>query len=269
MKKLAFLIVVSLLMACQQQDAGRHKLGTAQGDLGNGYFLNPILGGDYPDPTIMREGNDYYMTHSSFDYVPGLVVFHSTDLVNWQPISFALRRYLGSIWAPDICKHGDRYYIYFTVAHPSGRMNFVTYADSPYGPWSDPIDLKVGNIDPGHAVGEDGSRWIFLSAGQRARLSDDGLSIVPGSLEKVYEGWIYPSEWVTEGMCLEGPKMRKIGDYFYYLNAEGGTAGPPTSHMVVAARSKSINGPGKIRPIIPLFVPGSAASAGGPKGMAP
>ncbi|MDI9544678.1 MAG: family 43 glycosylhydrolase [Bacteroidota bacterium] len=252
MKKLVFLIAVSLLFACNQADKSKRDFGTAQGDLGNGYFLNPILGGDYPDPTIMRDGKDYYMTHSSFDYVPGLVVFHSTDLVNWQPISYALKRYLGSVWAPDICKHEDRYYIYFTVAHPSGRMNFVTYADSPYGPWSDPIDLKVGNIDPGHAVGEDGSRWIFLSGGQRARLSDDGLSIVPGSLEKVYEGWIYPSDWVTEGMCLEGPKIRKIGEYFYYLNAEGGTAGPPTSHMVVAARSKSINGPWENSPYNPI-----------------
>ena len=81
-------------------------------------YTNPVLGGDYPDPTIMREGNDYYMTHSAFDYQPGLTVFHSTDLVNWEPISYALKTYLGSIWAPDICKYEDKYYIYFTVAHP-------------------------------------------------------------------------------------------------------------------------------------------------------
>ena len=79
-------------------------------------YTNPILGGDYPDPTILREGNDYYMTHSAFDYQPGLTVFHSTDLVHWEPISFALKTYLGSIWAPDICKYEDKYYIYFTVA---------------------------------------------------------------------------------------------------------------------------------------------------------
>ena len=70
-------------------------------------FMNPILGGDYPDPTIMREGNDYYMTHSCFDYQPGLVVFHSKDLVHWEPISYALKTYLGSVWAPDICKYKD------------------------------------------------------------------------------------------------------------------------------------------------------------------
>lgn len=220
------------------------------GDLGNGTFINPILGGDYPDPTIMREGKDYYMTHSAFDYLPGLVVFHSQDLVNWKPISFALTTYLGSIWAPDICKYKDKYYIYFTV---SRRGNFVVYADSPYGPWSDPVDLNIGEIDPCHVVDENGQRWLFLSGGHRAKLSEDGLGVIPGTKEKIYEGWRYPEEWVTECFCLEGPKLKKIGDYYYYLNAQGGTAGPPTSHMVVVARSKSIDGPWENDPQNPLI----------------
>ena len=67
-----------------------------------GTFTNPILGGDFPDPTILRDGQDYYLTNSAFDYQPGLVVYHSRDLVHWEPISYALRTYLGSIWAPDI-----------------------------------------------------------------------------------------------------------------------------------------------------------------------
>lgn len=226
------------------------------------FYTNPILGGDYPDPTIMRDGEDYYMTHSAFDYVPGLTVFHSRDLVHWQPVSSALNRFIGSVWAPDICKYGDKYYIYFTVAFPtpevSGgkqnrRMNFVVTADSPYGPWSEPVDLGVANIDPCHVVGEDGQRWLFLSGGRRAKLTDDGLHVVPGTEEVVYPGWQYPEEWLTEGMCLEGPKLRKIGEYYYYLNAEGGTAGPPTSHMVVVARSKSINGPWEDSPYNPLI----------------
>lgn len=230
-------------------------------------FTNPILGGDYPDPTIMRDGEDYYMTHSAFDYVPGLVVFHSRDLVHWEPISSALNTFLGSVWAPDICKYKDKYYIYFTVAYPSdavrakagrnlrpsSRMNFVVTADSPYGPWSEPVDLGVANIDPCHVVGEDGQRWLFLSGGKRAKLTPDGLHVVPGTEEVVYPGWMYPAEWLTEGLCLEGPKLRKIGDYYYYLNAEGGTAGPPTSHMVVVARSKSINGPWEDSPYNPLI----------------
>ena len=72
-------------------------------------YRNPIFGGDYPDPTIVRDGADYYMTHSAFDYQPGLTVFHSRDLVHWEPISCALNTYLGSIWAPDISKHDGKY----------------------------------------------------------------------------------------------------------------------------------------------------------------
>jgi xylan 1,4-beta-xylosidase len=217
---------------------------------GNNSFLNPILSGDYPDPSIVRDGKDYYMTHSAFDYLPGLLVWHSTDLVNWEPISYALTSYLGSVWAPDISKYEGKYYIYFTVAN---RGNFVVYSSSPYGPWSNPIDLKVGSIDPCHIVDERGQRWLFLSGGQRIKLAADGLSTIQGSLEKVYQGWVYPEDWETEGLALEGPKLRKIGNYYYWISAEGGTAGPPTSHMVVVARSKSINGPWENAPNNPLI----------------
>jgi len=217
----------------------------------NSHYQNPILRGDYPDPTILRDSTDYYMTHSSFDYLPGLVVFHSKDLVNWQPISFALKEYLGSIWAPDIVKHDNRFYIYFTVAHRPKYDNYVVWADSPSGPWSDPINLKTGNIDPCHIAGEDGTRWMFLSGGTRVKLSDDGLSVV-GSPEKVYSGWQYPADWITACFCLEGPKLRYIDGYFYYMNAQGGTAGPPTAHMAVLARSKSINGPWENSPYNPI-----------------
>lgn len=213
-------------------------------------FLNPIMSGDYPDPTIMRDGKDYYMTHSAFDYVPGLTVWHSTDLVNWEPISYALTSYLGPGWAADISKYDGKFYIYFTVAG-TGRSNYVVYAESPYGPWSKPIDLKLGGIDPCHIVDELGQRWLFMSGGGRIKLAADGLSTV-GKLEKVYSGWQYPEQWDTEGMSLEGPKLKKIGSYYYYLNAEGGTAGPPTSHMVVVARSKSIDGPWENAPNNPL-----------------
>ncbi|QKJ33156.1 family 43 glycosylhydrolase [Mucilaginibacter mali] len=213
-------------------------------------FTNPILGGDFPDPSIMRDGKDYYMTHSAFDYLPGLTVWHSTDLVNWEPISYGLTNYLGSIWAPDICKYGNLYYIYFTV---SRKGNFVITAKDPHGPWSEPVDLKVDGIDPCHIADETGQRWIFLSGGNRAKLTPDGLSVVPGTLEKVYSGWKIPDDWITEGMAMEGPKLKKIGQYYYWLSAEGGTAGPPTSHMEVVARSKSINGPWENAPNNPLI----------------
>ena len=217
-----------------------------------GTFTNPILGGDFPDPTILRDGQDYYLTNSAFDYQPGLVVYHSRDLVHWEPISYALRTYLGSIWAPDIKKYKGKYYIYFTV-HGDRRTNCVVWADSPKGPWSDPIDLNIGDIDPCFVEGEDGKCYLVMSGGNRWTLADDGLSVVPNSKVHFYDGWQYPKEWLTEGFCLEGPKLYRIGKYFYYISAEGGTAGPPTSHMVVVARSKSIHGPWENMPTNPLI----------------
>jgi beta-xylosidase len=154
---------------------------------------------------------------------------------------------VGSAMAPDILKHGDRFYIYF----PAAGWNWVIWAYDIHGPWSKPIRLEVGYIDPGHAIGEDGKRYLFLSEGHRIQLSDDGLS-VEGKLELVYEGWDYPNDWKTEGKFLESPKIFRKGDYFYQVSAEGGTAGPPTSHMVIVARSKSIHGPWENSPYNPI-----------------
>ncbi len=224
--------------------------GQRKADLGNGFYLNPIVAGDHPDPSILREGSDYYMTFSSFDAYPGLVIWHSKDLVNWQPIGPALFKNVGSVWAPELIKHNGRYYIYFPGVGPY-RSNYVIWADNIRGPWSEPIDLKIGRIDPGHAVGPDGRRYLFLSGGFMVPLASDGLS-VSGEMKKVYDGWKYPADWIVEGFAPEGPKILRRGDYYYMVLAEGGTAGPPTGHMIVAARSKSLEGPWENSPYNPI-----------------
>jgi xylan 1,4-beta-xylosidase len=223
-------------------------------DLGDGRFLNPLISGDHPDPTILKDGADYYMTFSTFDSYPGLVIWHSIDLINWTPRTAALTRNIGAVWAPELCKYEGRFYLYIPTKSPN--TSWVITADHIDGPWSDPIDLNLPNhIDPGHAVGEDGSRWLFLSGGDRVRLADDGLSTV-GSIEHVYDPWRYPSDWpnawIVEGFSPEGPKIVRHGDYFYMITAVGGTAGPPTGHMVIAARSRSIHGPWEDCPHNPL-----------------
>ncbi|RVT43567.1 family 43 glycosylhydrolase [Sphingobium algorifonticola] len=219
-------------------------------DLGDGRFRNPVMAGDHPDPTILKDGDDYYMTFSTFDAYPGLLIWHSRDLVNWQPVGPALTRPIGSVWAPELCKHDGRYFLYIPTKNPT--TNWVIHADRIEGPWSDPIDLKLPHhIDPGHAVGEDGSRWLFLSGGDRIRLRADGLATV-GNVEHVYDPWRYPDTWDVEGFSPEGPKITRRGGWFYLITAVGGTAGPPTGHMVIAARSRSIHGPWEHHPANPL-----------------
>ncbi len=224
-------------------------------DLGDGRFLNPVISGDRPDPAILKDGADYFLTYSSFDAYPGLTIWHSRDLVNWRPRRPALQRNIGSVWAPSLDKHKGRYFLYIPVkAQRSSGSNdiFVSWADHIDGPWSDPVPLGLHrHIDPCHAVGEDGSRWLFLSGGDRIRLSDDGLRIV-GEIEHVYDPWRYPDSWDVEGFSPEGPKLLRHGGWFYLLTAVGGTAGPPTGHMVIAARSRSIHGPWEHHPGNPL-----------------
>lgn len=227
--------------------------GQRKADLGNGTYLNPIVAGDRPDPTILKDGDDYYMTFSSFDAYPGLVIWHSTDLVNWTPLGPALRKHVGTVWAVDLCKHGERYFIYLpTLAKDAAWKIHAIWADDIRGPWSDPIDLRIdGCIDPGHAVGEDGKRYLFVNGIRKIRLGDDGLA-TDGALEHAYSPWRYPQDWVTENFAPEGPKLTRRGEWFYLVTAVGGTAGPVTGHMVIAARSRSIHGPWEHCPHNPL-----------------
>lgn len=235
--------------------------------LGNGTFLNPVLSGDRADPNVLRDGEDYYAVFSSFAYYPGVPIWHSRDLVSWRPLAAALRVPLGSVYALDIAKHDGRYFIYIPVIagagfnadakEPSVRIYAIT-APAMAGPWSDPVDMDItGHIDPGHAVGEDGHRYLFLNDGARVRISDDGLHRA-GPVEQVYHGWPIPEDWIVEAVALEGPKILRRDGWYYMFTAQGGTAGPPTSHMVIIARARSIDGPWINHPDNPIVRTASA-----------
>ncbi|MDD4990893.1 MAG: family 43 glycosylhydrolase [Paludibacter sp.] len=213
-----------------------------------GTYLNPVFSGDYADPSILRDGKDFYIVHSSFEYYPGLQIWHSTDLIHWQPVAAALHKYIGSVWAPDLVKYKNKYYIYF----PANNTNYVVTASSINGPWSDPVDLKIGYIDPGHVADEQGNRYLYFSSGAYVTLSEDGLSVT-GEAHHVYDGWTIPNDWSIECFCMEGPKLMKHGDYYYLTVAEGGTAGPATGHMIISARSKSPLGPWENSPFNPIL----------------
>lgn len=206
-----------------------------------------IIPGDYPDPSIIRDGKDYYMTHSPFYYAPGFLIWHSRDLINWEPVCRALPDWDGSAMAPDLVKYKGRFYIYY----PAAGTNWVIWSDDIKGPWSKPVDLKISGIDPGHIADVDGNRYLYVNEGEVVRLSDDGLSVT-GEKKKVYDGWEYPKGWDTECMCLESPKLNYKDGYYYMTSAQGGTAGPATSHMVVSARSRNITGPWENSPYNPV-----------------
>ena len=104
-----------------------------------------VMPGDYPDPSIIKDGDDYYLTHTPNYYKPGFLIWHSKDLVSWEPVGHALTDWKGSAWAPDFQKVGDTYYIY----NPDSGSNWVIWSKDVAGPWSEPIDQKIGGIDRG------------------------------------------------------------------------------------------------------------------------
>lgn len=240
--------LMSLLMSVVAVAAAPNvKAADCGATLADTHFPMNILPGDYADPSVLRDGDDYYMTHSPFIYKPGFLIWHSKDLSTWTPVTRALADWEGSAMAPDLIKHEGRYYIYF----PSAGTIFVTVADCIKGPWSQPVDLKISGIDPGHVADEEGNRYLFVNEGEMVRLTPDGLSALSEKV-KVYDGWDIPSKWVTEGKYLESPKLFRKNGYYYMVSAEGGTAGPPTSHMVIMARAKSPEGPWENSPYNPV-----------------
>ena len=100
-----FIVLGLLLLTTVFTKAQYHTTSNANGKL---FYTNPIFAGDYPDPTILRDGDDYYMVHSSFEYYLGLFIWHSKNLINWSPVKNILYKYVASVWAPDLAKHKNR-----------------------------------------------------------------------------------------------------------------------------------------------------------------
>ncbi len=228
--------------------AAKQSIEKHAGDQGDGTYLNPIVGGNHPDAGAIRVGNDFYITHTSFSYTPGLVIMTSQDLVNWRIAGSALNRFYGEIWAPYLCESGGHYYIYF----PNNGHLQVVHGPSPLGPWSDPISLNINGIDPAHIATPDGRRFLYFAGGSIAELAADGLSILAAP-RNVFAPWPIPTDWRIECQCLEAPKVIFRNGYYYLNVAEGGTSGPPTSHMVISARSRNVDGPWEYSPYNPII----------------
>jgi len=219
-------------------------------------FQNPILSGCYPDPSICRVGEDYYLVTSTFEYFPGLPIFHSRDLVHWNQIGHVLDRPSqldldevrpsGGLYAPTIRHHNGTFYVINTLMDgKTGRGNFIVTATQPQGPWSEPYWLDADGIDPSLLFDDDGKCWYVGT-----RLNEKGfytghteIFLQEIDLEKmklVGEDVVLWDGAVKGVVWAESPHIYKIKEYYYLLIAEAGTA---HHHSVTVARSKNIMGP--------------------------
>jgi xylan 1,4-beta-xylosidase len=223
-------------------------------------YTNPILAGFYPDPSICKVNGDYYLINSTFAYFPGLPVFHSKDLVNWEQIGFALDRptqlnlegagVSRGLFAPDINYHNGTFYIVCTFIDKMG--NFVISAKNPAGPWSNPVAIpEVDGIDPSLFFDEiNGNAYLIYNSvapdnkplydGHRTlrmRRFDINNFKVTGEEKILINGG---TDISTKPVWIEGPHIFMKNGYYYLIAAEGGTG---YNHSEVVFRSKNIEGP--------------------------
>lgn len=220
-------------------------------DNGDGTYKNPILYADYSDPDLVRVGEDFYMTASSFNVIPGLPILHSKDLVNWQLINHALERqppydhyskvqHGAGVWAPSMRFHNGEYYIYW------GDPDFGIYmvkTDDPAAKWSKPVLVKAGKglIDPSPLWDEDGRAYlVYAYAGSRAGIKSIlvAAEMSPCGTHMLNEGKI-----IFDGHdgheTVEGPKFYKYNGYYYIFAPAGGV----TYGWQLVLRSKNVYGP--------------------------
>ena len=218
---------------------------------------NPILSGCYPDPSVTRVGGDYYLVTSTFEYFPGLPVFHSTDLEHWTQLGHAVDRPTqldlsavpssGGLFAPTIRHHDGVFYLACTLVGGLGRTgHFVLTATDPAGPWSDPAWLDgAEGIDPSLFFDDDGRAWLAATRPAHhprwhdqtevwLREFDPVTSTLVGDEHVLWNGALLGAVWA------EGPHLYRRDGWYYLLASEGGTE---ANHAVSVARSRSVTGP--------------------------
>ena len=257
---IAAFVPAAMLLCIHPENMSAHPDGVSAGDRSvpavwnpdrGSHYVNPILNADYSDPDVCRVGDDFYMTASSFNCMPGLQILHSTDLVNWEIVGAALHDYPvegwddsvqhgNGIWAPAIRYHDGEFYIY--CGDPD-RGIFMIKTDDPRGRWSDPVWVvkAKGYIDPCPLWDDDGKAYLSHGcAGSRAQfksilfvapMSPDGTSLLGDSMI-VYDGH-------ETQPTIEGTKLYRRNGWYYIFSPAGGV---PTGWQVVL-RSRSPFGP--------------------------
>lgn len=226
-------------------------------------FRNPVLTGCYPDPSICRVGEDFYLVTSSFAYYPGIPLFHSRDLVRWRQLTHVLNRpeqlplagldVSDGIWAPTIRHHDGTFYVVSTLArNRRGSRTFVVTADDPAGPWSGPVPLDAEGIDPSLFFDDDGRCWLTACRDANPpngpgevwlrELDTDRLELV-GPTHVLWHG-------AVRGAWVEAPHLYERDGRYHLIAAEGGTE---NNHSVTAAHADVVTGPYVTDPRSPLL----------------
>lgn len=218
-------------------------------------YNNPIIPGFYPDPSICKKGDTYYLVCSSFNYFPGVPLFESKDLINWTLIGHVISRNeqldltnagnAGGVYAPTIRCHNGRFYMVTTHV---AKKHFYMYTDDIYGSWSQPIWVDQEGIDP--SLYFEGDTTYFMSNGHdqtgRPTVLQCEINIESGEkLTETQEIW-----HGTGGRYLEAPHLYLIDGTYYLVASEGGTE---YGHMIVVARGKTPYGPFENDPKNPIL----------------
>ncbi|HBG3258721.1 TPA: glycoside hydrolase family 43 protein [Clostridioides difficile] len=222
---------------------------------------NPILPGFNPDPCICRKGDDYYLVVSSFEWFPGIPVYHSKDLKNWElythiltdETKIDLKKLPSSkgIWAPCLtyCEEEDLFYIVYGIMNSMNARyfdvdNYLITSKDIKGEWSEPVYLHSSGFDASIFHDDDGKKWIAsLDWETREGYEKPGVICLVEYCTKKKEIVGYPKRiWSggTDRGCIEAPHITKRGDYYYIMCAEGGTG---YGHSVTMGRAKNIWGP--------------------------
>lgn len=240
--------------------------------LADGEFYSPILQGCYPDPSITRKGNDYYLVNSSFAMFPGVPIFHSTDLVNWKQIGHVLDRksqlkveesgVSAGIYAPAIKynPYNDTFYM-ITTQFSGGMGNIVVKTKDPLKGWSDPVKLKFDGIDPSMFFDDNGKAYVVhndapdrgkeLYNGHRViKIWEYDLNtdqIIPGTDKIIVDGGV---DIKKKPIWIEGPHIYKKSGLYYLMCAEGGTGGWHSEVIFVSDSPKGPFVPSSNNPIL-------------------
>ncbi|MGE5527542.1 MAG: glycoside hydrolase family 43 protein [Patescibacteria group bacterium] len=217
-------------------------------------YRNPVIPGFHPDPSVCRVGGDYYLVTSSFQFFPGVPIFHSRDLVHWRLLGHCLTRRSqlelsgaacsGGIWAPTIRYHAPEGLFYMITTNVSDKGNFYVTARDPAGEWSDPVWVEEGNFDPSLFFDDDGRVYYTRRGG--TGIDQAEIDIRTGRLMAA------PRE-ISKGLCspdIEGPHLYKINGLYYLMAAEGGTR---FGHSETVCRGASPWGPFEPCPHNPIL----------------